>query len=84
MVFLAAVHDELLRDPGHALAPTTPPLGGGGPGPGLARGLHRLLADRAAALAATLAFRRTQTNEVARCGCLLPAFAAVADGGRSR
>ena len=80
MVFLAAVHDELLRDPAHALAAYYPTLGGDGPGPGLAEAFTAFCADRAAALAATLSFRRTQTNEVARCGCLLPAFAAVADG----
>ena len=80
MVFLAAVHDELLRDPDDALAAYYPTLGGDGPGPGLAAAFTAFCADRAEALAATLAFRRTQTNEVARCGCLLPAFAAVADG----
>jgi hypothetical protein len=79
MVFLAAVHDELLRDPAHALAAYYPTVGGDGPGPGLAEAFSAFCADRADALAATLAVRRTQTNEVARCGCLLPAFAAVAD-----
>jgi hypothetical protein len=80
MVFFAAVHDELLRDPAHALAAYYPTVGGSGPGPGLAEAFTAFCADRADALAATLAVRRTQTNEVARCGCLLPAFAAVADG----
>ena len=40
----------------------------------------RFCAAREAQLAATLATRRTQTNEVARCAGLLPAFAAVAGG----
>ena len=80
MVFMAAVHDELLRDPAHALAAYYPTVGGDGPGPGLAEAFTSFCADRAEALAATLAIRRTQTNEVARCGALLPAFAAVADG----
>jgi hypothetical protein len=80
MVFLAAVHDELLRDPAHALAAYYPTVGGEGAGPGLAEAFTAFCADREEALAATLAFRRTQTNEVARCGCLLPAFAAVAGG----
>ena len=80
MAFLAAVHDELLRDPGHALAAYYPTTGGAGPGPGLGEAFSAFCADRAERLAATLATRRTQTNEVARCGCLLPAFAAVAGG----
>ena len=80
MVFLAAVHDELLRDPGDALAAYYPTLGGDGPAPGLAEAFTAFCADRADALAASLAFRRTQTNEVARCGCLLSAFSAIADG----
>jgi hypothetical protein len=79
MVFMAAVHDALLRDPDHALAAYYPSVGGG-PGRGLAQAFTAFCADRADAIAATLAIRRTQTNEVARCGALLPAFAAVADG----
>ena len=80
MAFFAAVHDDLLRDPGHALAAYYPTTGGAGPGPGLGEAFSAFCADRAERLAATLATRRTQTNEVARCGCLLPAFAAVAGG----
>jgi hypothetical protein len=80
MVFLAAVHDELLRDSDHALAAYYPTVGGVGPGPGLAEAFTSFCAERAEALATTLASRRTQTNEVARCGCLLPAFSALADG----
>ena len=79
-ILLAAIHDELLRDPGDALAGYYPTVGGTGPGPGLAAALMDFCADRAAWLEATLATRRTQTNETARCGGLLPAFAAVADG----
>ncbi len=81
MVFLAALHHELLRDPSHALAAHYPTAGGEGPGAGLGEALHRFCADRAEALAATLAVRRTQTNETARCAGLLPAFAAL-PGGR--
>jgi hypothetical protein len=79
-ILLAAIHDELLRDPGHALAAYYPTVGGEGAGPGLAEALTGFCADRADRLGATLATRRTQTNETARCGALLPAFAAVADG----
>jgi hypothetical protein len=80
MVFLAAVHDELLRDPRHALAAYYPTVGGEGPGPGLTEAFTAFCAERAERIAATLATRTTQTNEVARCGPLLAAFAAVRDG----
>jgi hypothetical protein len=79
-ILLAAIHDELLRDPDHALAAYYPTAGGDGAGPGLAEALTAFCADRAERIEATLATRRTQTNETARCGALLPAFAAVADG----
>ncbi len=78
-IFLAAVHDELLRNPDHALATYYPTVGGTGPGPGLAEALAAFCDERSDPLAATLATRRTQTNEVARCAALLPAFAAVGD-----
>ena len=81
MVFLAAVHDELLRDPDHELAAYYPTVGGSRPpGDGLGPAFESFVAARAERLAATLATRSTQTNETARCGGLLPAFAAVADG----
>ena len=82
MVFLAAVHDELLRDPGRtSWPPTTRPSAAAGAGRRAARRARALLRRRAAErLEATLATRRTQTNETARCAGLLPAFAAVAGG----
>ena len=81
MVFLAAVHDELLRDPDDELADYYPTVGGSrAPDAGLGTALARFSTAREAQLAATLATRRTQTNEVARCAGLLPAFAAVAGG----
>jgi hypothetical protein len=79
MVFLAAVHDELLRDPEHALARHYPDVGGT-PGPALWEAFTAFCADRAERLRTTLETRRTQTNEIARCGGLLPCFAEVADG----
>jgi hypothetical protein len=79
-ILLAAIHDELLRDPDHALAAYYPTVGGEGSGPGLAEALMSFCAERAERLEATLATRRTQTNETARCSGLLPAFAAVGDG----
>jgi hypothetical protein len=80
MVFLAAIHDELLRDPGAALAAYYPTVGGDWPRPGLAQALTDFCAERAERLQSTLAMRRTQTNETARCAGLLPTFAAVGDG----
>jgi len=81
MVFLAAVHDELLRDPRHPLAehyPDVTPeaLPEGDPWPVFAA----FCAEHSDALRATLEVRGTQTNEVARCAGLLPCFATVADG----
>src|SRR5215218_3237058 len=78
MVFLAAVHDELLRDADHALAAYYPTVGGDGSRAGLAEALADFCAARAGRLEATLATRGTQTNETARCAALLPAFAAAA------
>ena len=80
MVFLAAVHDELLRDPDHELAEHYPDVApgadpAGDPWPAFAA----FCAERSAALRSTLVRRGTQTNEVARCAGLLPCFAAVAD-----
>ena len=81
MVFLAAVHDELLRSPDAELAAYYPTVGGSrAPDAGLRGALERFCAERAERLEATLATRRTQTNETARCTGLLPAFAAVARG----
>jgi hypothetical protein len=80
MVFLAAVHDELLRDPAHPLARYYPTVGGEGPGPGLAEAFTAFCAEREERIAATLVTRTTQTNETARCGPLLAAFAAAGDG----
>ena len=81
MVFLAAVHDELLREPDDELAAYYPTVGGSrAPDAGLRAALERFCAARDDRLAATLAARRTQTNETARCAGLLPAFAAVAGG----
>jgi hypothetical protein len=81
MVFLAAVHDELLREPDDELAAYYPTVGGGrAPDAGLRAALERFCAARGDRLEATLATRRTQTNETARCAGLLPAFAAVARG----
>jgi hypothetical protein len=81
MVFLAALHDELLRDPDHELAAYYPTVGGSrAPDEALGAALEAFASERADRLAATLATRSTQTNETARCAGLLPTFAAVAGG----
>jgi hypothetical protein len=81
MVFLASLHDELLRSPDDELAAYYPTTGGTrAPDAGLAIALGRFCATREPRLARTLATRRTQTNETARCAGLLPAFASVAGG----
>jgi hypothetical protein len=80
-VVFAAIHHELLRAPDDELAAYYPTLGGRrAPDAALAPAVARFCAAREEALAATLATRRTQTNETARCAGLLPAFAAVAGG----
>ena len=81
MVVFAAIHDELLREPDDELAAYYPTLGGRrAPDASLGPALARFCPARGEPLAATLATRRTQTNETARCAGLLPAFAAVAGG----
>ena len=81
MIFLAAIHDELLREPDDELAAYYPTVGGRrAPDAALGPALERFCAAREEPLAHTLATRRTQTNETARCAGLLPAFAAVASG----
>ena len=85
MVFLAAVHDELLRDPATRARGLLPDRG-------RRRARARARARRSPPSAPTARrrwpprsrTRRTQTNEVARCGCLLPAFAAVAGDAAAR
>src|SRR4051812_3999588 len=81
MLFFAAIHDELLRAPDDELAAYYPTVGGRrAPDDGLGPALVRFCEARAERLEATFATRHTQTNEVARCAALLPAFAAVFDG----
>jgi len=83
VLLLAPVHDSLLRDPDHPLAAHYPSVGGasdGDPWPPF----RALVDERDEELRATIATRRTQTNETGRCAGLLPAFgeAARLAGGR--
>lgn len=66
MLLFAAVHLEVLRSGGEY------PLDGAA--------FAQFCSDHRTALAATIAARSTQTNEVNRCTYLLPALAAAADG----
>ena len=80
-LLLAAAHYLLLQSVDHPLAAFYPDLAGepttpaaGDPFPPF-RGF---CLEHKAAIAALLATRRVQTNEVRRCACLLPAFAVAA------
>jgi hypothetical protein len=75
---LGAVHYLLLRGVTHPLANFYPSLTSS---PDLADAypaFHRFCLEHHQDIGALLLTRRVQTNEVARCACLLPAFALVA------
>jgi len=77
-LLLGAVHYLLLGGVTHPLAAFYPSLSSS-PDPGDAYpAFHRFCLDHAADIRELLLTRRVQTNEVARCACLLPAFALVA------
>ena len=80
-MLLAAAHDLLLAGLDHPLArfypSLTPEAVSGDPLPAF----RDLCLGHAGAIAERLASRRVQTNEVARCACLLPALALA---GRDR
>lgn len=80
-LFLAAVHYLLFQETAHPLAAFYPDLVGDSHA--LASGdpfspFRAFCLDHAGAIAALLASRRVQTNEVRRCTCLLPAFTVAA------
>ncbi|MFZ1288317.1 MAG: DUF2332 domain-containing protein [Candidatus Phosphoribacter sp.] len=79
VLMFAAVHDLLLVGAGPELARFYPnltdPPASGDVGPVFGR----FLAEHGEQVAATLATRHTQTNEIGRCAVLLPALATVAD-----
>lgn len=84
-LLFAAVHDLLLRGvPGRGLEAFYPNLTAHAEPPSLAFPAFRaFLLRESSALTPMLASRTTQTNEVARCAYLLPAFAsAAASSGR--
>lgn len=77
-LILAAIHERVLAGAGGALTDYYPSAGGGrAPDADLPRALDALLEAEAGPLAALVATRRTQTNEIGRCAVLAPALAAV-------
>lgn len=78
VLFLAALHDDVLREPDTELAAFYPTVSSSPRADGLRDALLRHCDARADTLAATIAGRVTQTNEVGRCGFLLPALGLVA------
>jgi hypothetical protein len=81
VLLLASVHDLLLRHPDHELAAWYPNLTATPRPPGdpaLMPTFERFVAEHGDALHRLLTTRTTQTNEVGRCGFLLPALAMVA------
>jgi hypothetical protein len=82
VLLLAAVHDLLLEDPDHELAAWYPNLTENPrrpDDPALMPTFAAFAAARDDRLHELLATRTTQTNEVGRCGFLLPALGLVAD-----
>ncbi len=79
VLLLAAVHDLLLAGAGGELAGHYPGITArpapGDPGPAFGR----FVAEHEGELAAIVATRHTQTNEVGRCALLLPALGLLAD-----
>jgi len=78
-LFFGAVHFLLLQEVAHPLAayypsltPTPPPAVDPYPT------FHAFCLEHREALLRLISYRLVQTNEVRRCGCLLPAFALIA------
>jgi hypothetical protein len=81
VLLLAAVHDLLLADPDHDLASWYPNLTAQprrSDDPRLMPTFADFVAERSGALQRLLSTRTTQTNEVGRCGFLLPVLGIVA------
>lgn len=78
VLLLAAIHDQVLADPDCELAGWYPTVAADPRRDDPRAALVSHCAERADALAATVASRSTQTNEVGRCALLLPALATIA------
>ncbi|HSW07090.1 DUF2332 domain-containing protein [Aquabacterium sp.] len=84
-LLLAAIHERVLDGAGDALAAYFPSVGGTrAPDAALPEAFDHFFARQQAALAAHVAQRATQTNEIGRCAVLWPALAELAlrCGGR--
>jgi hypothetical protein len=82
VLLFAAVHDLLLADPSAELARWYPNLADEPRSPGerrLASVFGSFVRDHEAEISDRLRTRSTQTNEVGRCGLLLPALGVLAD-----
>lgn len=82
VLLLAAIHDQLLRQPDHPLArwyPNLTAIPRDPDDPDFVDTLKRFVDERSPAILETLGERSVQTNEVGRCALFLPAFAIVAD-----
>lgn len=74
---LAAVHDSVLAEPTSGLAQWYPDIAEHPRTDDVAGALETHVAERRAALEATVARRSLQTNDVGRCGLLLAAISAA-------
>lgn len=79
VLLLAAIHDDVLADPGCALAAWYPNIADRPRRDDVTAPLRAHVGERADALTHTVATRSIQTNEVGRCGFFLPALGLVAD-----
>jgi hypothetical protein len=77
-ILLAAVHYLLLGGVEHPLANFYPSLTSSPDPTDAYPAFHSFCLEHARAIRELVLSRRVQTNEVARCACLLPAFALVA------
>lgn len=80
-LLLAALHDQVLAEPGCELAAWFPTVASDPRVDRVDDALRRHCSEHADVLRATLAGRRTQTNEIGRCGLLVPALARLGDTG---
>jgi hypothetical protein len=84
-LFLAAVHYLLLKRVRHPLAAFYPSLSPGGSAPANPYPSFRAFClEHREEMLALISTRLVQTNEVRRCGCLLPAFTHVARQTKGR
>ncbi|WP_051062149.1 DUF2332 domain-containing protein [Ilumatobacter nonamiensis] len=82
VLLLAAIHDQVLREPDRPLAdwyPNLTPTPRDPHDPEFVGVLTSFVHERSPSILGTLTTRRVQTNEVGRCALFLPAFALVAD-----